>query len=31
MPEELTTAEEITTPSQSPIEGEPSDFGLAEI
>lgn len=31
MPEELTTSEEITTHSQSPIEGEPSDFGLAEI
>src|SRR5215469_14287998 len=31
MPNELTAAEEITTRSQSPIDGEPSDFGLAEI
>lgn len=31
MPEELTTTEDPTPRAQSPIEGEPSDFGLAEI
>lgn len=31
MPEELSAAEELKTRAQSPIEGEPSDFGLAEI
>jgi diguanylate cyclase (GGDEF)-like protein len=31
MAERLTTTEELKTQAQSPIEGEPSDFGLAEI